>query len=127
MPPSSSPPKPYAHGYSAHKMRLKEDGSVKIDRLNPQMVLAALIVHGVFEDYGIECVITSGNDGKHAGSASRPSLHYAGYALDFRVREVPETERPPLVADLRRALGKHFDVVLHTTHIHVEYDPKVVS
>jgi hypothetical protein len=105
-------------------MRLKEDGSVKLEGLQPQMVLAAVIVHTIFEQWGYECIITSGSDGTHTGSANRPSLHYSGLALDFRINHVVNENRPALVQDLSEALGKHFDVVLHDTHLHVEYDPK---
>jgi hypothetical protein len=105
-------------------MRLKEDGSVRLEGLQPQMVLAALIVHTIFEQWGYECIITSGSDGKHKGSANRPSRHYSGNGLDFRIRHVVKENRPALVKDLSEALGPDFDVVLHATHVHVEYDPK---
>ena len=44
------------------------------------------------------------------------SLHYNGNAFDFRIGGVS-------VREIRRAVGKDFDVIKHTTHFHVEYDP----
>lgn len=100
-------------------MQLKR--GVHIHKLKVQMLLGAIIVSHVYADHGLECIITSGSDGTHM----HKSLHYTGLALDFRVRDCPEIERPALVQDLRRALGDEFDVVWKhgKTHIHVEWDP----
>jgi hypothetical protein len=97
---------------------VKNDVSIKL--LSPQMALAAQIVDGVFADFDAVCTITAGEDGKHKHN----SLHYKGLALDFRTRHVPPGLRPALAEAVRLALGPQFDVVLHSTHLHVEFDPK---
>ncbi len=93
---------------------------VDFSNLQPQMGLAAQVVTTVYDQLGYECTITSARDGKHG----RRSLHYTGFAVDFRIRHIPKRERPALVWDLRRALGDQFDVVLFSDHVHVEFDPR---
>jgi len=67
---------------------------------------------------------------------SANSLHYSGYALDFRTRHVPPGDRRPLrnmIKDELDILAKsynatnperpiRFDVVLEKSHLHVEAD-----
>ena len=77
------------------------------------------IIREVYRDFGAECVLTSGIDGKHR----EDSLHYSGQAFDFRTRNVPAADLAHLVATLAQALGDEFDVVLEETHLHVEFDP----
>ena len=99
-------------------LRLKE--GVKIKGLQPEMVLAAQIVEGVYASYNnAECVITSVRDGIH----NTHSFHYVGYAIDFRTRHIPGGWLHKLERDIKRALGSEFDVVLEKTHLHVEFDP----
>jgi hypothetical protein len=98
-------------------VRLKP--GVEVRGLKPEMALAALIVAGVYSSEGHDCTITSGRDGQHM----RGSRHYWGHALDFRTRNVPNEKRPALAEAVREALGGEFDVVLESTHLHVEFDP----
>lgn len=63
--------------------------------------------------------ITSALDGLHSAG----SLHYYGLAVDLRIHYFKPEEALAVAADLRECLGHDFDVVLHSTHIHVEYDP----
>lgn len=100
--------------------------NTKLYRLQPQAVLAAMVVERVFARHDIvQCVITSGSDGKH-----RPdSLHYSGYALDFRSKNVPPQLKHEVLEEIRAALGADFDVLLEGLdtpheHYHVEWDPK---
>jgi hypothetical protein len=61
-------------------LRLKPD--VRLHLLQPQMVLAAVIVDQWYTARGVPiCEITSGSDGQHVPN----SLHYTGAALDFSV------------------------------------------
>jgi len=99
-------------------LSLKE--GVQIGLMQPQMVLAASIIEMCYREIGIECIITSGNDGQHMSG----SLHYMGEAIDVRTREVPEGSLDTLIQRIRECLGHSYDVVLEPTHIHVEYDPK---
>lgn len=102
---------------------------VKLTGLQPQTVLAICIADGVFSRRGVECVITSGNDGMH----KEGSFHYRGLAADFRLKHIvnPE-ERRRVVAEIRAncgTLGTQYDV-LHEgagtdrEHCHVEFDDK---
>ena len=74
----------------------------------------------VFQDLGYVPVITSKEDGTHMPG----SLHYKKRAFDWRTRDVPPAERPPLRDVLQRSLGPDWDVVLEKDHLHTEYDPK---
>jgi hypothetical protein len=99
-------------------MSIKAD--VSIAKLTPQMAVAHTIVAAVFKQHGYECIITSGDDGKHSAN----SLHYEGKALDFRTRHLLPSDKAAIAEQVARALGDNFDVVLERTHLHVEYDPK---
>jgi len=69
---------------------------------------------------GVDLVVTSARDGKHM----KKSLHYMGLALDLRIRDFAKHEAKIAAKFLQRRLGRHYDVVLESDHIHVEYDPK---
>jgi len=58
--------------------------------------------------------VTSIRDGNHSDG----SLHYDGLAFDIR----PNTRIS--VSSIKEALGKGWDVVDESNHIHCEYDPK---
>lgn len=97
---------------------------VRLTNLQPQMVLAAVIIHGIYARSGVECVITSANDSKH----SDKSLHYKGCALDFRTKNY-QYNKEALCQEIKAALGPDFDVVLEdkdgpNQHLHVEWDQK---
>ena len=101
---------------------------VGLDDLCPQMVLAITIAEGVWALLGIgELVVTSVNDGVHAGGA-RPSLHPLGRAADLRTQTLAPGDRAKAAADLAHRLGPEFDV-LHegigtpNEHIHIQWDP----
>lgn len=67
-----------------------------------------------------DAIITSGTEGKHM----QGSLHYRGRALDLRTRDLSPSKREELRDALERGLGPGWDVILESTHIHVEWDPK---
>lgn len=99
---------------------LRIKNGVKIRGVQPELMLAAQIVADCYTAYNnAECVITSAREGTHMTK----SFHYVGYALDFRIRHIPEGWRDKLHNDIQRALGDEFDAVLEKTHIHVEFDP----
>lgn len=98
---------------------LKIKPGVSIRGLRPEIVFAALIVAGVFAKSGVEPVwITSGTEGKHSAG----SLHYVGAALDIRLP--PPALTSDILNRLRESLGAEFDVVLESSHIHIEFQPK---
>ena len=96
----------------------------RVTGLRIEALFAVMVAQSVFAEAGCDCIITSGTDGKH----SRGSEHYKGDAVDFRTRHLPggsEGETARLVFQkIAAALGDEYDVVLESTHIHVEFDPK---
>lgn len=105
-------------------MNLSLKDGVTIGKLTPQGCLIAVIVAGVFDELGLSCVITSGDDGKHKGN----SKHYEGNALDFRMRGLLAQHVKLIPGMAKTALGSNFDVVFEAIdgvpHLHAEYDPK---
>lgn len=96
-------------------------------QIKPGVILAGIqiqmnraLVKGekLWKEYGQELVITGALDGSH----SNMSLHYSGYALDFRTRYFSSEKHKEIAAELQKRLGMGFDVVVHKTHIHVEWD-----
>ena len=99
-------------------MKLKQ--GVVIAGLDIKMRPALMYADAIWASYGQELVITSGLDGVHSSS----SLHYYGLALDFRIHYFSDEEALAVSHELRECLGFDFDVILESTHIHVEYDPE---
>lgn len=93
---------------------------VNVTGLQPEMVLALMVVHSHYAKIKKACVITSGLDGVH----SENSLHYVGRALDFRTRHIDTVgQRKALTKRIAKALGDEYDVIFEGDHIHVEHDP----
>lgn len=99
-------------------MKFKE--GVKFDGVRGPILKALWLAEPVMEKYG-DFVVTSLLDGKH----SEKSLHYAGLAADLRTRHMKPNEITEAADKLRESLGKNYDVVVESDHIHMEYDPKV--
>jgi hypothetical protein len=99
-------------------MTLKSDA--RVHGIRPEIVLAAMVVHAIYQANGLDVVITSGIEGKH----SFGSFHYAGAAMDFRTNHVPAEKLPGLVQKITAALGPDFDVLREVDHLHVEFQPK---
>lgn len=97
-------------------MKLKEGVSLK--DVSWRMFYAACVAEEIYQRYGVECVITSANDGKHGDK----TLHHKGLALDLRTWNLKGREGE-VTAELKAALGPDYDVVLERDHIHCEYDP----
>jgi hypothetical protein len=90
---------------------------VSIERLNREIRRALDPVDAVYHAGGEEVVITSTFEGDHKAG----SLHYSNDAFDVRM---PKNKPGDVAQEIRRRLGKDFDVVLELDHIHCEYDPK---
>jgi hypothetical protein len=99
-------------------LELKSD--VRINGLKPELLLGIMIVHSVFVQTGKHCTITSVTEGKHSWG----SLHYAGYACDFRIKTLTEVEQGNVYRLCDKMLGADFDFVKEVTHFHLEYQPK---
>jgi hypothetical protein len=71
-------------------------------------------------------VVTSVCDGRH----KKGSLHYKGLAFDVRTwangegEQLGVDDKEIMAKDYREVLGPDFDVVVESTHIHIEYQPK---
>lgn len=70
----------------------------------------------LWAEHGQTIVVTSGLEGTH----SPGSLHYYGYALDFRSRYFSPETVAKLCDQLRSALGTDYLVLDEKTHIHVQ-------
>jgi hypothetical protein len=95
-------------------MRFKDE-SVDPSSLKPQLLLALIIAEQVYQEENIELVITSLNDAIHMET----SLHYDGGAADLRSYTL--SDPPKTAAKIKARLNKHFDVVVESDHIHMEY------
>ncbi len=92
---------------------------VEVYRLSYHTWRAVDIAWRLASRYGQrELVITSVTEGRHKIG----SRHYEGMAFDFRRWSIQDVTR--FVEALRFHLGRHYDVVVESTHVHVEYDPK---
>ena len=86
---------------------------------------------GLIDDYwgdvfDKDLMITSVTDGKHMEG----SLHYKGLAADIRTwrntsgLQMTKGQKAEIAYDLRSILGDDWDVVVESSHIHIEYDKK---
>ncbi len=100
---------------------MKVKDGVILAGLDIRMRPALMFADAIWKEYDQELVVTSALDGVHSSS----SLHYYGLALDFRTHYFSPEEALAVSVDLRECLGDLYDVVLHSTHIHVEYDPEL--
>lgn len=99
-------------------MQIKEGANIQgLDiRMRPVLIAA----DSIWKRRGVELCITAGLDGAHSAG----SLHYYGRAVDLRSRYFRIEERRKVASDLRASLNSDYDVILHKTHIHIEFDPK---
>ena len=89
--------------------------------LRAEALLAIHVVDQVYREFGHELVVTSINDGKHGDN----SYHYRGLAFDCRTRYFSSPQMADDVAfAVRRKLGRLYDVVVESDHIHVEFDER---
>ncbi len=98
-------------------MKFKE--GVSLIGLQLPMRKVFIVVDKLWQEHGEEAIITSGTDGTHSAG----SLHYFGYAVDVRTRYFDSVIQTIIWKKLQSRLGATYDVVLHKTHMHIEYDP----
>jgi len=96
-------------------MKIKKGASLA--GLQIEMRPALMAAEKIWVNYGRELVITSGTDGEHSAG----SLHYYGYAVDFRTRYFDFETLNQVYQDLRLELPAEFRIKLESTHMHVEY------
>jgi RHS repeat-associated protein len=90
--------------------------------LNPVRILFGVegTADAVFQQLaGRDAVVTFGTNGTHGDG----SLHYPGFAVDLRTRDLSADQRREATDLLRERLGDNYDVVDEGNHIHVEWDP----
>jgi len=99
---------------------LKCKKSVNVAHIKPEINLAIQVALSVWsrQDEPV-LTITSISDSEHGFA----SLHYVGYAVDIRIREL-HSKPEELVKALTEFLPDDYDVVLESNHIHLEYQPK---
>jgi len=93
---------------------------VRLLGMRPELMIAILAAYSIYDDHGYNCTVTSVVDGQH----SYGSAHFTGEGVDIRTRNVPGDELQVIRKEIAKALGKEFDVVLESDHLHIEYDPK---
>ena len=95
---------------------------VSIDGCRAEILIAAItIIDPTFKEHGQEGVVTSGTE-KYYHSVKR-STHYKGDALDWRHRFFDLPTKNKVLQELTKRLGKHFVVVLESTHFHIHFAP----
>lgn len=110
-------------------MALRLKRGVKLNGVQPELVLGIMVAETVLNDEGYDLTVTSLLDGTHSAG----SLHYAGFAFDLRTwaddagTQMDDNEKQIIAEKLRNALGDEFDVVVESTHIHVEFDVRAIS
>lgn len=96
---------------------------VETKRVHPKMVKAWAVIAQLSAEWNIDTVVTSVADGNHMTG----SFHYKDpvQATDFRTWYLPtDRQKEEFCEQLKGRLGPDYDVVLESTHLHVEYDPK---
>ncbi len=104
-------------------MALKIKHSAEMNGMQPELIPLIIVANEVYGEHGFDCVITSCTDSKH----SNTSLHYPGYAIDFRTKALGMTqEAAKLIRNdiLERLPGKDYEVIVEGNHLHGEFQPK---
>lgn len=102
--------------------------SANLTGLNTQIIVAIGEVREVYTAHKAELTITSGRD--FVAGRTENSKHPQGDAVDFRLIEWPNgpgEESRQIVREIKVRLGRNFDVVLKTNHIHLEFDVRKLS
>ena len=100
---------------------MKIKNSTQIAGIKPEMIIALMVATRVWSNFGQVLTITSIMDGKHCTT----SRHYQGMACDLRTRYFTMAEKKGAINQLREDLGPEYNVVWHTSHIHIEYRGRV--
>lgn len=96
-------------------MKIKK--GVELDGISTNITKIFHIIEFFLKSHGQELVITSGLEGEH----KKDSKHYTGEAIDVRTWDL--VNKQDCCTRIREALGDEYDVVLESSHIHIEYDP----
>jgi len=109
---------------------------VRVVGLKPEILLAMMIVDGVYHDLGLPCRIKSVVDGNHSGGPYHTSSHYGGTSFDVAIPTAEEFAHPlggqptPTLTELSvliaAHLGSEYFMAVNTagSHIHISYMPQ---
>lgn len=95
---------------------IKQD--VDVRGLHPIMWDLIYDIEPLYEAEDLVLILTAALDGKH----SYGSFHYLGLAIDIRTRTLSDPD--DMFEKIKRKISPAFDVILHKTHMHIEYQPK---
>jgi len=109
---------------------------VSLVGIKDEMWLVRCVVHDDFKENGYEAKITAGTEvfreDIHNGYVEEihgyNSVHPFGYALDFSTEDIPVFKVLEMQTEIQKRLDtvkKGYEVIVHKTHIHMEYDKKV--
>ncbi len=100
---------------------LKFKGNVRC----PQSAIIMAACHNARVQLGFpgDTYVTSMNDSVHM----RGSFHYLDRAVDFRTRDLTPDQIKRWAAVSQERLGRDYQVLVETDHMHVEHDPKPVK
>jgi len=94
---------------------------VEIKGVSQNCIVLIHVTACAYEACGIDTVVTSVKDGRHKAG----SKHYIGDAADFRTKNISKKDELLwIVNTVRKKLGRDFDVVMESDHLHIEYDKK---
>ena len=111
---------------------LKFKEGVKIEGLQPQMLVALDVATEEYDKFSRDCVVTGALKEKKnnppKGNHGDFSHHYKGLAVDLRIRHLPDPNGNPgmIKRKLQHRLGEEYQIILESTHIHVEFDPRQI-
>ena len=91
----------------------------------PELVLAVIVAQSIYNDLGIDCVITSITDSKHMEF----SRHYTGDAIDIRCKSIPIRLRGDVYTLIKTSLTIDYNVVWEARgkaqeHFHISWKPR---
>lgn len=97
----------------------------KINGVQPEILLALIIIQPIFMKENCNLVLTEVTGGKH----KHESKHYIGQAVDIRSKNINPISKEIILDNCKIALGENFDFILEgkgteNEHYHLEYDPK---
>jgi len=97
--------------------RIHFKNGVNFNEMDADIWYAVSAAAMVYEWKGAkELVITSGRDGEHMEG----SRHNDGRAVDLRIWSLAADRLKGAVETLERLLGSAYDIVLESTHLHIE-------
>lgn len=93
--------------------------------VQPEILLALMLVDPLFSEYKQDCIITSLTEGEH----TKTTLHHQGLAVDLRSHTLSTSDKVGLLDDMRDQLPPYYEVYLEDSggrneHFHIEYDYK---